>query len=97
MEKREMCRLIKPYICPICNKETLFFTNKNGYLLDYRSMLVNNQGRIKITMNELINNLEQENVKYIKCINCNREFIIDWRKHWPTILNEYKQLNQFGI
>ena len=89
-----MCRVITPYICPICNQETLFFLEKKNslnHLIDYK-LLINKQ----ITFNELRNNLSSKRIDSIKCISCNKQFIMDWRTGFPIPLVDESVLIQFG-
>ena len=36
-----LCTLIKPYKCPNCNQDTLFFYTSNNTLIDYKMLFYN--------------------------------------------------------
>lgn len=87
-----LCHTIKPYICTNCNQDTLFFYTKKGTLIDYKTLMVNGT-----TRKELIEELQYKNVKYLKCINCGKTFIMDWRKRFPIPLEDRNKLTEFGV
>ena len=41
--------------------------------------------------------IQYKNVKYLKCITCNKLYIIDWRDGYPKPLYDTKCLSDFGI
>ena len=82
-----ICRYITPYICDVCSQDTLFFITKNNVLIDYKSII--NKG---LNRYSLIKYLQDKNIKYIKCINCNKTYIIDWRTGYPKQLLDGKLL-----
>lgn len=87
-----MCKRITPYVCKQCNQETLFFSTKNNMLIDYKSLMKKGLNRYS-----LIKYLQDKNIKYIKCINCNKEYIIDWTDGYPTQLLDINIIKDFGI
>ncbi len=91
MEKL-LYRLITPYKCKICGQDMLFFTNNRGTVIDYKEFL--NRGN---TLAEMKQYLEKRNIKYIKCICCDKLFIIDWSKGWPEQVTDINILRQFGV
>lgn len=87
-----LCRIISPYICTECGQDTLFFYTKNSTLIDYKTLIMNGT-----TKQQLIKELENREVKYLKCINCGKIFIMDWRKGYPVPLNDREKLKEFGV
>lgn len=77
-----MCHVITPYICTVCGEDTLFFVTKNNRLIDYRYMI-----RSGMTLDQIENYLKERGVNRIKCINCNKEYPMDFRKRYPTNIN----------
>lgn len=89
---KEMCILRKPYQCQKCGQETLYFVTNNRMLISY-SDLMKNAGMLPDVKNRLYN----RRVKYLKCLNCNKEFIIDWRNGYPLQLLDREALKEFGV
>ena len=83
---------ITPYKCKVCGQDMLFFTHNKGTVIDYKEFL--NRG---ITLAEMKQYLEKRNIKYIKCICCDKLFIIDWSKGWPEQITDINILKQFGV
>lgn len=91
-QMKEMVKINKPYVCKKCNSEMLFFLTKRSSLIDYKTLFSNGT-----TKDELINKIENRNIKFIKCINCGNTFIIDWRTGWPLQLMDKNELDKFGV
>lgn len=89
---RLMYHKIAPYKCQVCGQEMIYFQNKKGMVLDYRGIL--NQGK---TLSETKEMLENHDIKFFKCIYCNRRFIIDWTEGWPKPLYDREKLRNFGV
>lgn len=89
-ESNLMCRVITPYICPVCGKPTLFFLNKFNKLIDYKALIDR-----QTSLYGIKNYLSANNARCIKCIECNQEYIIDWSNDYPTILTDLDKLNKF--
>lgn len=88
----QLYHLIKPYKCPVCNQDMLFFTTKDGNLIDYKKFIHRAD-----SLENMEDYIGRRNVKFIKCINCNRSFIIDWTNGWPIPLTDRNKLKEFGI
>lgn len=88
---QELCKFITPYNCKICNNPLYFLSNDN-ILIDYKYQM-----NISKSSYELKNYLSNRKVKYIKCIICNKLFIIDWSNVWPEQLIDRNMLNKFGV
>lgn len=89
---KKVCKLIEPYKCKICNQDTLFFVTKTNMLIDYKYLITH-----KLNKYGIVNYLKDKNVKFIKCINCNRLFIIDWYDSYPAQLLDKSKLKRFNI
>ena len=70
----------------------LFFTTSNGSVIDYKEFLNRSN-----TLPEVKRYLEKRNIKYIKCIYCDRLFIIDWSHGWPEQVTDINVLRDFGV
>lgn len=92
MTLKEMCRSITPYVCNECGNDTLFFITKNGILIDYKTMMERG-----MSLTQIKQFLYEKNIKYIKCISCNRQYIIDWRNGYPVNLIDRQALLDFGL
>lgn len=92
MENKILYKLITPYKCKICGQDMLFFTTPSGTIIDYKEFL--NRGN---TLSEMKTYLEKRNIKYIKCICCDKLFIIDWSNGWPEQVTDIRILRDFGI
>lgn len=84
-----MCEYVKPYKCKICQQEMLFFMAKNGTLFDYKKIY----GRK--TPSEVESYLREQNIIGIKCIICDKSFIMDWRYKYPEMLVDDDCINKF--
>lgn len=87
-----MYHLIQPYKCPACNQEMLFFTTKDNKVIDYKRFISNAN-----TLDETIKYLGKRDIRFIKCIQCGKTYIIDWTDGWPKPLTERKKLKEFGV
>lgn len=87
-----ICKRLKPYVCQKCGQEMLFFYTKNGTLIDYKTLFVKGYNLFDIRKY-----LEHKGVKYIKCITCNKLYIIDWSTGYPVPLLDNECLKNFGI
>lgn len=92
MDNKLMYKLISPYRCKQCGQDMLFFTSSNGTVIDYKEFL--NRG---IPLSEMKRYLEKRNIKFIKCICCDKLYIIDWSHGWPEQVTDINILRSFGI
>jgi hypothetical protein len=90
MEYKEMCRYITPYVCPVCGNELLFFTTSNNKLIDYKGLMSDH-----CNLSQLKSRLYYKNIRHIKCITCNKVYVIDWSNGYPTPLYDKSILNNF--
>lgn len=88
----EMCTYITPYKCKICGGELLFFETDRHTLIDYKYLFMRSDSK-----DTLINRLRNKHIKFIKCLQCNRSYIIDWTNGYPQQLMNKKALTKFGI
>lgn len=86
---KEMCKLLIPYKCKICNS-LLYFLDCNNMLIDYNNLY----SKFNYSA-DLKDYISKRRVKYIKCINCNKEFIIDFSNTWPEQLMNKFLLDKF--
>ena len=92
MKKKKMYSLISPYKCKLCGQDMLFFVTASNTLIDYKAFIL--QAR---SLEETKMYLEKRNIRYIKCVCCDKYFIIDWSNGWPEQLLDRNILNTFGI
>lgn len=90
MNTKNMCSVITPYICPVCKQPTLFFVNKYNKIIDYKALIDR-----QTTLYGIKNFIAANHAVAIKCIECNKEYIIDWSNGYPTILNNTTVLDKF--
>ena len=88
----EVCKKIIPYKCDKCGQEMLFFYSDNGMLIDYKTLFDN-----RYNLYDIKKYIQYKNGKYLKCITCNKLYIIDWRDGYPKPLYDTKCLSDFGI
>lgn len=84
----EMVKYREPYRCIDCNQEMVFFLTTNGMLIDYKRLLFKNAN----TAIEVNKYLKQKPIIGMKCLNCQRRYIIDWTHGLPQQLDD-KTLN----
>ena len=84
--------LITPYRCPKCGQDMLFFTTKDGRIIDYKKFLDSAK-----SLDELKDYLERRNIKFIKCLGCDKSYITDWTNGWPEPLTDIIKLKRFGV
>ena len=89
---KEMCILRKPYCCKKCGQDTLYFITSNRMLISYSDLMKNAS-----MLSDVKKRLYYRQVKYLKCLNCNKEFIIDWRRGYPIQLLDREALKEFGV
>ena len=89
---KQMCKFIDSYKCNVCNNDTLFFVTKRNTLIDYKNLIRNTIG-----INDMISFLEDRDIQYIKCLNCNKKYLIDWRNKYPENMTDSDALKDFGI
>lgn len=85
-------KLLTPYRCKICGEDMLFFQTARNTLIDYKPFLDN-----ALSIYDLRDFLESKHVKYLRCLHCNKSFIIDWSEGWPQQLIDPSKLKDFGI
>lgn len=90
---REMCRIITPYRCKECGQDMVFFLTTNNILLDYKAMIIDKRK----SLYELNEYLESQSIRFMKCLSCNKTYIIDWTKGYPEQLVDKSVLNKFGV
>lgn len=73
-----MCHVIDNYKCTVCNQDTLFFMTKYGSMIDYYALI-----KRGMSLEQIENLLREKNVTKIKCMNCNREYYMDFREKYP--------------
>lgn len=93
VEMREMCRIITPYRCKECGQDMVFFLTTNNILLDYKAMIIDKRK----SLYELNEYLESQSIRFMKCLSCNKTYIIDWTKGYPEQLVDKSVLNKFGV
>ena len=92
MDKKIMYELIHPYRCKNCGQDMLFFTTSNDTVIDYKEFL--NRGN---TLSEMKRYLERRNIRFLKCLCCNKLYIIDWTDDWPQQVMYRNVPKQFGL
>ena len=90
--KQQMYELISPYKCKICGQDMLFFTTTGNTIIDYKEFF--NRGN---TLSEMKSYLGKRNIRFLKCICCDRLFIIDWTNDWPEQVIDRSVLSKFAI
>lgn len=89
---KEMCTLITPYRCGVCNQDMLYFTTKYNTLIDYKNLMYNKHG-----IAEINNYLETKQIKFIKCLVCNKTYIIDWSEKYPRPVMNKEDIKKFMV
>lgn len=89
---RLLYELLRPYKCQVCGKELLMFQTDNNRLMDYKIFIDQ-----AYSVNDLRKTLRNHHVKYLKCISCDRSYLIDWSKGWPTQMLDKTPLMEFGV
>lgn len=89
----QMVELLKPYKCKKCGQEMLFFLTKNNTLIDYKALMVD----YSYTLMDIKKYLEDKNICFIKCLSCNKTYIIDWTDGYPVPLIDETILNKFRV
>lgn len=89
---KEMCYLVYPYTCHYCGSNNLYFYTKYNDLINYKSFIDNN-----LTLDQIKDNLYDKNIKYLKCLSCNKISIIDWSNGYPKQLYDKNAIKKFGI
>jgi transcription elongation factor Elf1 len=90
--KVEMCKLHTPYVCKHCGEELLFFVTNRNTLIDYKNLFVNGK-----TSPEIYAELQNKNIRSMKCIVCGKYYLIDWSEHFPQQLLDRNSLSKFGV
>ena len=90
---KEMCRIITPYRCKECGQDMVFFLTNNNTLLDYKALITDRAN----TLQQLTHYLEPRSIRFMKCLACNKTYIIDWTTRFPTQLIDKSVLNKFGV
>ena len=88
----QLYKLITPYKCKVCGQDMLFFTNNRGTIFDYKEFL-----NRRNTLPEMKRYLEKRDIKYLKCICCDKLYIIDWSHGWPEQITDGSILKEFGV
>lgn len=82
-EKKQMYHLIPPYQCRLCRQDMLFFKMRNGNMVDYIQLI-----RRGMNLQQVVDFLTLHGVKNMRCMCCQKNFIIDWTHGWPVqVLN----------
>jgi len=94
MNNKTLCTLIKPYVCRVCRNDTLFFLTTDDRLIDYKAMIETEC----MNSDDIYKNMTDMDVILMKCIHCNREFMINWTDiKYPTMVKDVKSvINQFS-
>lgn len=90
---KEMCRIITPYRCKECGQDMVFFLTNNNTLLDYKGLIVDQAN----SLYDLRRYLESKSIRFMKCLACNKTYIIDWTNEYPVQLTDKSVLNKFGV
>jgi hypothetical protein len=88
----EMCKLNNPCTCKECGNNMLFFLTDRNTLIDYSRLFSNGA-----TSPKIYRELQKVNVRFIKCLVCNKCYLIDWSEKFPKQLIDRKTLNKFGV
>ena len=89
---KELCNIITPYKCKQCGQDMLFFVTANNTLIDYKALISKGY-----SINDIKHLLETKNIRFIKCISCNKSYIIDWTNTYPVQLLDKNSLKKFGV
>lgn len=92
MANVEMCTLHTPYICKHCGNELLFFVTQHNTLIDYKSLFTEGT-----TSPELYKELQNDKIRYMKCVVCRKMNLIDWSEKFPQQLTDKSCLKKFGV
>lgn len=87
-----LCSLITPYKCKVCGQDMLFFETRRKTLIDYKRFLDNGY-----TLSDMKNSIAKDNIRFLRCIQCGRSFIIDWTHGWPEQLMDINAINKFRV
>ena len=87
-----ICRKINPYRCKVCNQDMLFFMTKHNTLIDYKALIERSEDASTLKKYLIL-----KDVQYIKCITCNKIYLIDWSNHIPVPLTDKSHLTKFGV
>ena len=90
MNNKLLYHRITPYRCKICNQDTLFFETAYGTVIDYKNFL-----NCAISREDMISKIERKEIRFLKCIQCQRSFLIDWTNGWPEQLLDASALKKF--
>ena len=90
---KEMCRIITPYRCKECGQDMVFFLTNNNILLDYKGLIIDQSKSLQ----ELKQYLEPRSVRFMKCLSCNKTYIINWTTGFRVQLTNKSVLNKFGV
>lgn len=88
-----MCEIITPYRCKNCGQDMLFFLTNNNTLIDYKALFCYNDQ----TLYGIKHYLENKNIRFIKCLVCNKTYIIDWTHGYPMQLLNKDLIKKFGV
>ena len=89
---KRLCKKINPYRCKVCNQDMLFFVTSRNTLIDYKALIEHSDDVLMLKKYLML-----KDVQYIKCITCNKSYIIDWSKHIPVPLTDKTHLSKFGV
>lgn len=87
-----MCKIDYPCKCRVCGQEMLFFVMRDKSLVDYVTLFNKYH-----TSSEIYRFLAKNNVSHIKCLVCDKEFIIDWSAKFPKQLVDKDELDKFRV
>lgn len=90
---KEMCKKLTPYKCKQCGQDMLFFTTKSNMLIDYKGLF----DRSVYGLEDITKYLENRHIRFIKCIVCNKTYVIDWTNGYPVPLLDKEEIKKFGV
>ena len=60
--------------------------------MDYKKFFMSG-----ISSEELMIKIASEGVRFIKCLCCDKLYVMDWTKKWPLQLLDISILGRFGV
>lgn len=88
---KEMCRMREPYRCAKCGNEMLFFVTSYNRLIDYKKFYQkHNQSCYRFR-----DAIMHYDPKYLKCMCCNKLYLIDWTTGFPVQVTDKSIVSKF--